>query len=93
MLLSRVLANLPAEAHNLAMEHVQPELELALLHIRQVEQRVAEQQARIAYLKRIGGSTEIAEQLLVTLQTSQMLLKDFLAHITGPVEPDKVSHR
>jgi hypothetical protein len=73
------------------MQHVQPELELALLHIRQVELRVAEQRARIAYLRKIGAPTEVAEELLGTLQTSEMLLKNFLARTTGPIEPDKGS--
>jgi hypothetical protein len=73
------------------VQHVQPELELALLHIRQVEQRVAEQQARIAHLRELGASTELAEELLATLRTSQVLLTTFLARITGPVSADKLS--
>jgi hypothetical protein len=73
------------------MQHIQPELELALLHIRQVEQRVAEQQVRVARLRSIGAPTDIAEELLRTLQISHGLLKQFLAQITGPVEPDKIS--
>jgi hypothetical protein len=74
-----------------SMQHIQPELELALLHIRQVEQRVAEQQLRVARLRSIGAPTDVAEELLRTLQTSHDLLKRFLAHVTGPVEPDKMS--
>jgi len=73
------------------MQEIQPELELALLHIRQVELRIAEQQARIAHLKKIGGDTELAEELLKTLQQSLALLKDYLARITGLIEPDKAS--
>jgi len=73
------------------MEHVQADLELALLHIKQVEQRVADQYVRIERLRRLGSSTELAEDLLVTLQRSLELLKTHLARITGPVAPDKMS--
>lgn len=73
------------------MEHVQADLELALLHIKQVEQRVADQYVRIERLRRIGSTTELAEDLLVTLQRSLELLKMHLARITGPLGSDKMS--
>ncbi len=74
-----------------AMEYVQAELELALLHITQVEHRIAEQQSRIARLRGMGSPTVVAEDLLLTLQMSLGLLKSFLARITGPAVPDKIS--
>lgn len=73
------------------MEQHQADLELALLHIKQVEQRVADQYVRVQRLRRMGASTEIAEDLLRTLQQSLILLKAHLAHITGPIDPDKTS--
>ena len=73
------------------MQNYQADLELTLLHIQQVEQRIADQQARIAHLRKIGGQTDIAEDLLRTLQTTQLLLRDLLARITGPIPPDKAS--
>ena len=74
------------------MEQHQADLELALLHIKQVEQRVADQYVRLERLRRIGAPPRIAEDLLQTLQDSLALLKKHLAFITGPVEPDKSSH-
>ncbi len=74
------------------MEHFNADLELALLHIKQVEQRVADQYVRVDRLRRMGAPTELAEDLLKTLQHSLELLKEHLARITGPVEPDKLSH-
>jgi len=73
------------------MEHFNADLELALLHIKQVEQRVADQYVRVERLKRIGASSEVAKDFLRTLQDSLRLLKRHLAYITGPVNPDKTS--
>lgn len=74
------------------MEQHQADLELALLHIKQVEQRVADQYVRVQRLRRMGSDTKLAEDLLQTLQDSLALLKKHLALITGPIEPDKASH-
>lgn len=89
---AKALAPAPERAHNPGVKQLQADIELALIHIRQVEQCVAEQSQRIVRLKAVGGSTEIAEDFLKTLQQSLALLKQHLARIIGPVEPDKASH-
>lgn len=61
------------------MEHFQADL--ALLHTKQVEQRVADQYVRVEPLRRIGAPTELAEDSLRTLHDS--LAEKHLAHITG----------
>lgn len=73
------------------MEQFNADLELALLHIKQVEQRVADQYVRVERLRHMGAPTEFAEDLLKTLRHSLELLKKHLARITGPIGPDKVS--
>jgi len=73
------------------MQNYQADLELSLLHIKQLEQRIADQQARIEYLRKIGASTELADQLLRSLQETLGLIKQHVAVLTGPIEPDKAS--
>lgn len=75
------------------MEHVQPDLELALLHLKQLEQRVAVQRSRIARLKEIGASTETAEEFLAVLRESVELVKTHIARITGIDVNEKSSQR
>jgi hypothetical protein len=65
------------------MEYVQPDLELALLHLKQLEHRIAEQRARVARLREIGASTETAEQFLAVLRESVDLVKTHIGRITS----------
>jgi hypothetical protein len=69
------------------MNHMQADLELALLHLKQMEKRIAEQRERIAHLKALGASTAVAEDFLATLLDSLQLVKIHVARITGP-RPD-----
>ena len=73
------------------MERLRADVELALLHIKQVEQRVADQYGRVERLRQLGAPTDVSEDLLRTLQHSLELLKSHLARITGPAGADKVS--
>jgi hypothetical protein len=40
----------------------------------------------------MGAPTKLAEDLLKTLHRSLALLKQHLARVTGPIDPDKTSH-
>jgi hypothetical protein len=84
-------ARLGQGAQFLVMEDLQADLELTLLHIRHAEQKVADQHARIEHLRREGAATDNAEDMLKTLQESLALLKQHLARMTGPVDPDSSS--
>jgi hypothetical protein len=75
------------------MQHVQPDLELALLHLKKLEQRVADQRSRIVHLRDIGASTETAEQFLTVLHESVGLVKMHIARITSSDVNGKSSHR
>lgn len=69
------------------MNYIQADLELALLHVKQMEKRIAEQRERIAHLRSLGVSTAVAEDFLATLLDSLQLVKIHVARITGP-RPD-----
>jgi hypothetical protein len=66
------------------MDYIQADLELAILHLKQLEQRVDEQRARIARLKEMGAPSAVAEDFLRTLLDSLQLVKAHVAKITGP---------
>lgn len=73
------------------MEYIQADLELAILHLKQMEQRVAEQRARITHLKSLGASSAVAEDFLRTLLDSIQLVKIHVGRITGLDIGDKSS--
>lgn len=73
------------------MGMIQADLELALLHLQQLEQRIAEQRARIARLREAGGSTENAEDFLRTLLETLELVKLHVARITDPEKAGNIS--
>jgi len=66
------------------VQDLQPELDLALFQIRQLEQRITQQQARVASLKAIGASVDHPEDLLRVLQRSQESLRRFLVRVIPP---------
>ena len=65
------------------MTHTQADLEAALRQIKHAEDRITEQQARIARLMRHGQPIEFAEDLLRALRQSRELLQKHLATMTG----------
>jgi hypothetical protein len=64
------------------MDIVQPDLELALIHILLAEKRIQMQETRVAELKRRGLSTDKSEHLLETLRQSLLLLEGHVRAIT-----------
>jgi thiamine biosynthesis lipoprotein ApbE len=69
------------------MNLLQTDLENAIRHVKETEARVAEQQARIARLRRHGQPTQAAEDLLSVLQKALELMKSHLGTLTQPDEP------
>jgi hypothetical protein len=63
------------------------DLELARLHLSQIEQKIEEQQTRIATLKQNGQQSRSAEDLLKVLSQTRNLLLDFIQRTTPPVVP------
>jgi hypothetical protein len=57
------------------------DLELALLHLNQVEQRIVEQRHRVAYLQSQNQSTRHAEDLLATLIEAHTILNRHVARV------------
>lgn len=70
-----------------AMNLRQTDLENAIRHVKETEARVAEQQGRVARLRRHGQPTQAAEDLLDVLQKALALMKAHLGTLTQPVEP------
>jgi hypothetical protein len=70
------------------MDIVQPDLELALIHILLAEKRVQMQEARVAELQRRGLPSDNSEHLLETLRQSLLLLKGHIRLITDPASPN-----
>ena len=60
------------------------DLEIAILRVREAEQRVAEQRARVERMKAAGRSTEFSEDLLRNLTISLDLMKRHLELVTDP---------
>jgi hypothetical protein len=65
------------------MDFNQADAELARHHIREVELRIAELQARISELKAQGRPTAMAEDLLRAFQRSRELLEAHLARVVA----------
>jgi hypothetical protein len=74
----------PGSTKRVFMQDLQPEIEFALFHIKQLEQRITQQQARVASLKAIGASVDHPEDLLRVLQRSHESLRRFLVRVTAP---------
>ena len=70
------------------MRHTQSDLEQAIRHVTETEARVAEQQARIARLRRHSQPTQAAEDVLDALQSALVLMKAHLGNLTAPLNPD-----
>jgi hypothetical protein len=70
------------------MEIAQAELDLAIRHLKQVEERVALQREKIARIRAEGRSPGVEEQALGSLLRSLEVLKTHLANVIDPVKPD-----
>jgi hypothetical protein len=68
------------------------DVERALLHIRQIEERILEQRVRIDHLRQQGVATGVAEDLLGALVGSLELLKVHLGRITAPKTIEEIEH-
>lgn len=66
------------------VQDLQPELDIAVFQIRQLEQWITKQQARVASLKAIGASVDHSEDLLRVLKRSHESLRRFLVRVTSP---------
>jgi hypothetical protein len=75
------------------MEQFQADLELALLHLRQLEIRIAEQRCRIAQIQESGASTTTAEEFLSVLQQNAELVRRHIARIAKNDMAEKSSRR
>lgn len=73
------------------MQYIQPELELLLLHIKQVEQHIAGQRERVERLKELGGPIDVAQDVLATMMKMHETLNACVGRITAPVDSDKTS--
>jgi prefoldin subunit 5 len=62
----------------------QPEIEIALFQMKQLEQSITQLQARVASLKAIGASVDRSEDLLRVLQRSHESLRRFLVRAIPP---------
>jgi hypothetical protein len=67
------------------MEVAQAELELAIRHLKQVEERVSLQREKIARLRADGLSPELEEERLGSLIRSLEGLKVRIANVIDPV--------
>jgi uncharacterized protein YydD (DUF2326 family) len=67
------------------MEIAQAELELAIFHLKQVEERISQQREKIARLRADGLSADIEEKQLGRLIRSLDVLKTHLANVIDPV--------
>jgi hypothetical protein len=68
------------------MEIAQAELELAIRHLKQVEERVSIQRKKIAVLRQSGLSADVEEDQLGSLLRALEVLK---AHLANVIDPDK----
>lgn len=69
-------------------KYTQADLELAICHVKEAEQRIAEQRARIARLRDQNQATAFAEDLLARRQQSLELMKAHLATMIDPAKRD-----
>ena len=66
------------------MERAQAELELAIRHIKQVEERVSLHKEKIARMRERGLSVDVEEEQLRSLLTALEGLKARLANVLDP---------
>jgi hypothetical protein len=91
--LSRTNAPISGErAHNPPMECAQAELELAIHHLKQVEERISSQREKIARLRAGGLSPEIEKERLASLLRSLEGLTARLGNEIDPGKPDQFSN-
>jgi hypothetical protein len=70
------------------MERAQAEFELAIRHLKQVEERVPLQREKIARMRAEGLSPGPEEERLGTLLRALEGLKTHLANVIDPIKPD-----
>jgi hypothetical protein len=70
------------------MEYAQAEIELAIHHLKQVEERISSQREKIARLQSGGLFPEIEKERLASLLRSLEGLKARLANEVDPGEPE-----
>lgn len=63
------------------------DVDLALLHKLQLEKRIAEQEERIARLRRLGGNTRAAQDFLQTLHETRELVIEHGLRLSEPDFP------
>jgi hypothetical protein len=68
------------------MKHAQADVEQAIRHVKELEQRVVEQRARIDRLRAENQPTGAAEKLLAILQEALALMLVHLGGLTDPVK-------
>lgn len=73
------------------MRHSQANLELVLLHEKQIETRISKQRGKIARIRSLRLPTHMEEEELGALLRALEVLKIHLANLTGPIEPQKSS--
>jgi hypothetical protein len=74
------------------MKHTQADVETAIQHVKELEQRVVEQRARVDRLRAEDQPTEAAENLLATLRESLALMLVHLGRLTDPARGGNVSN-
>jgi hypothetical protein len=70
-------------AERAGAQDLQPESDIALFQMKQLEQRITQLHARVAGLRAAGGLVDEPEELLRILQRSHELLRRFLRRIIG----------
>lgn len=73
------------------MRRSQHDIDVAVRHVREAEQRIVVQEARIDRLKREHQPTNLAEDLLRALQECRDLVKAHLGTLTDPDKPHNFS--
>jgi hypothetical protein len=71
----------PNLAERVSVQDLQPELDLVLLQIRELQRRITQQQARVTSLKALGASGDLPQDLLRILQRSHESLRRFLLRV------------
>jgi hypothetical protein len=74
------------------MEYAQAEIELAIHHLKQVEERISSQREKIARLRAGGLSPEIEKERLASLLRTLERLKARLANEIDPGKPAQFSN-
>lgn len=66
------------------MEQGQADLELAILHVKQLETRISQQRAKITRIHAEGLATDLEQEQLAALLRALEIVKAHLAGLTDP---------